>query len=145
MRGIAGQHNPPLAPLRRDPGAKGLDRLALNPHRAFDISGFQQLFNESICADLLSAFARQVHEFPAVPSFAHQRAKVRRALEAKVAAANTDLTDPVERLVGGMRGREASTGIDHNLNRGIRADVEALVEAGLACTEAVRSGVRGWG
>lgn len=163
MRGIAGQHNPPLAPLRRDPGAKGLDRLALNPHRAFDISGFQQLFNESICADLLSAFARQVHEFPAVPSFAHQRAKVRRALEAKVAAANTDLTDPVERLVGGMRvaiafaleertfaivmmrGLEASTGIDHNLNRGIRADVEALVEAGLARPEAVRSGVRCWG
>ena len=67
------------------------------------------------------------------------------ALEAKVAAANADLTDPVGRLVGGMRGREASTGIDHDLDRGIRADLEALVEAGLARPEAVRSGVRCWG
>ena len=44
-----------------------------------------------------------------------------------------------------MRGLEASTDIDHNLNRGIRADVEALVEASLARPEAVRSGVRCWG
>ena len=43
-----------------------------------------------------------------------------------------------------MRGLEASTTIDHELNRGIRADVEALVRAGLARPEAVRSGVRFW-
>lgn len=89
-------------------------------------------------------------------------AEVRRALEARVDAANANLTDPVDRLVGGMRvaiefaleertqaiimmrGLEVSTGIDHELNRGIRADVEALVEAGLARPEAVRSGVRFW-
>lgn len=89
-------------------------------------------------------------------------AEVRRALEARVDAANAHLTDPVERLVGGMRvaiefaleertqaivmmrGLEASTAIDHELNRGIRADVEALVKVGLARPEAVRSGMRFW-
>ena len=89
-------------------------------------------------------------------------AEVRRALEARVDTANADLTDPVQRLVGGMRvaiefaledrtqaivmmrGLEASTGIDHELNRGIRADVEALVKAGLARPEAVQSGMRFW-
>ena len=89
-------------------------------------------------------------------------AEVRRALEARVDAANAHVTDPVERLVGGMRvaiefaleertqaivmmrGLEASTGIDHELNRGIRADLEALVKAGLARPEAVRSGMRFW-
>ena len=103
------------------------------------------------------------NHFTDKPGFSQAIAEqVRRTLEARVGAANADLTDPVQRLVGGMRvaiefaledrtqaivmmrGLEASTGIDHELNRGIRTDVEALVKAGLARPEAVQSGMRFW-
>jgi len=89
-------------------------------------------------------------------------AAVRGELELLVGAANAKVSDPVERLAGGMRvaldfaltqrkrcivmlrGLELSTGIDHHLNQGIRADIAAIAEAGLARPEAVRSGVRFW-
>ncbi len=89
-------------------------------------------------------------------------AAVRLELEARVGAANAGVTDPALRLAGGMRvavdfalterkraivmlrGLETSTGIDHDLNRGIRADIDALLAAGLARPEAARSGVRYW-
>lgn len=89
-------------------------------------------------------------------------AAVRAELELLVGAANAKVSDPVERLAGGMRvaldfaltqrkrcivmlrGLELSTGIDHHLNQGIRADIAAIAEAGLARPEAVRSGVRFW-
>lgn len=89
-------------------------------------------------------------------------AAVRLELEARVGAANAGVTDPALRLAGGMRvavdfalterkraivmlrGLESSTGIDHDLNRGIRADIDALLAAGLARPEAARSGVRYW-
>ena len=89
-------------------------------------------------------------------------AAVRAELEERVGAANQGITDPVARLAGGMRvavqfglaeraratvmlrGMEAATAIDHELNRGIRADIDALVAAGLARGEAQRSGVRYW-
>ena len=87
-------------------------------------------------------------------------AAVRLELEERVGAANAGVDDPVKRLAGGMRvavdfalrersraivmlrGLELSTGIDHDLNQGIRADIEALITAGLARPEAARSGVR---
>ncbi|HQV04580.1 MULTISPECIES: TetR/AcrR family transcriptional regulator [unclassified Novosphingobium] len=89
-------------------------------------------------------------------------AAVRDEVEQRVGAANAGVTDPAERLAGGMRvavdyaltereraivmlrGLELSTGLDHDLNRGIRADIEALVAAGLARPEAARSGMRFW-
>lgn len=89
-------------------------------------------------------------------------AAVRAELEDRVGAANAGVADPVLRLAGGMRvavdfaltersraivmlrGLELSTGIDHDLNQGIRADIEALIDAGLARPEAARSGVRYW-
>lgn len=89
-------------------------------------------------------------------------AAVRAELELLVGAVNAKVSDPVERLAGGMRvaldfaltqrkrcivmlrGLELSTGIDHHLNQGIRADIAAIAEAGLARPEAVRSGVRFW-
>ena len=96
-------------------------------------------------------------------SFGHALgAAVRADLEERVGAANAGISDPVLRLAGGMRvavhfamtqrqqtmvmlrGAEASTGIDHPLNRGIRADLEALATSGQARPEAVRSGVRYW-
>ena len=75
-------------------------------------------------------------------------AEVRAEVEAMVNAANKGLTDPVARLAGGMRvavhfalterqqavvmvrGMALSTAIDHQLNAGIRADIEALVASG---------------
>ncbi|MEY4952557.1 MAG: hypothetical protein RL299_981, partial [Pseudomonadota bacterium] len=87
---------------------------------------------------------------------------VRRELESRVDAANAGLTDPVARIAGGMRegvrfaltqrkhaivmlrGLDVSTAIDHELNRGLRADIEALVSAGLVRPEAATSGVRFW-
>ena len=89
-------------------------------------------------------------------------AAVRKELELLVTAANVGVADPVARLAGGMRvalefalterkrcivmlrGLELSTGLNHRLNQGIRADIEALSAAGLARPEAVRSGVRFW-
>lgn len=89
-------------------------------------------------------------------------AAVRKELELLVTAANDGVSDPVARLAGGMRvalefalterkrcivmlrGLELSTGLNHRLNQGIRADIAALSAAGLARPEAVRSGVRFW-
>lgn len=89
-------------------------------------------------------------------------AAVRAELELLVGAANAKVSDPVERLAGGMRvaldfaltqrkrcivmlrGLELSTGLNHRLNQGIRADIEAIVAAGLARPEAASSGVRFW-
>ena len=89
-------------------------------------------------------------------------AAVRADLELRVGAANVGISDPVLRLAGGMRiavhfalterqqavvmvrGMALSTAIDHQLNAGIRADIEALVASGQARKEAVRSGVRYW-
>ena len=96
-------------------------------------------------------------------SFGHAiGAAVRADLELRVGAANAGISDPVLRLAGGMRvavhfalterqqavvmvrGMALSTAIDHQLNAGIRADIEALVASGQAREEAVRSGVRYW-
>lgn len=89
-------------------------------------------------------------------------AAVRATLEERVGAANAGVADPALRLAGGMReavafalderkqaivmlrGLETSTGIDHDLNQGIRADIDALIAAGMARPEAARSGVRYW-
>lgn len=89
-------------------------------------------------------------------------AAVRLELEGRVGAANAGVADPVGRLAGGMRvavefaltdrkraivmlrGLESSTGMGHELNQGIRADIEALDRAGLARPEAARTGVRYW-
>ena len=87
---------------------------------------------------------------------------VRAALEERVGAANADEADPVMRLAGGMRvgiefaledriraiimlrGMQDATRIDHELNRGVRADIDAAVAAGLTRPEAVGSGMRYW-
>lgn len=103
------------------------------------------------------------NHFTDKPGFGHAVAEaVRAELEGRVGASNAGVEDPVLRLAGGMResvrfalnerahaivmlrGLDASTAIDHELNRGIRADIEALAAAGLARREAVTSGVRFW-
>lgn len=103
------------------------------------------------------------NHFTDKPGFGNAIAEaVRRELESRVDAANAGVTDPVLRIAGGMRegvrfalaerkhaivmlrGLDVSTAIDHELNRGIRADIEALVKAGMARPEAATSGVRFW-
>ena len=135
--------------------AAGFEMLAERPIDAIAI--------DDIVARAGVAKGSFFNHFTDKPGFSQAIAEeVRRTLEARVDAANAAVTDPVERLAGGMRvaiefaleerqqaivmmrGLEASTTIDHELNRGIRADVEALVRAGLARPEAVRSGVRFW-
>ena len=103
------------------------------------------------------------NHFTDKPGFARALGEqVRLALEARVGAANRDVSDPVLWLAGGMReavrfaleerilalvmlrGSETATGRDHALNAGIRADLAGIVSAGLARPEAERSGVRYW-
>jgi AcrR family transcriptional regulator len=103
------------------------------------------------------------NHFTDKPGFGNAIAEqVRRELESRVDAANAGVADPVLRIAGGMRvgvefaltqrkhaivmlrGLDVSTAIDHELNRGIRADIEALTAAGLARPEAATSGVRYW-
>lgn len=133
----------------------GLDLLAQRPIDAIAI--------DEVVARAGVAKGSFFNHFTDKPGFGHAVAEqVRRAVEARVDAANAGVTDPVDRLVGGMRvaiefaleeraqaivmlrGLEISTAIDHDLNQGIRADVERLIAAGLARPEAVRSGVRFW-
>lgn len=135
--------------------AAGLDLLAERPIDAIAI--------DEVVVRAGVAKGSFFNHFSDKPGFGHAIVEeVRRTLEARVDAANAELTDPVDRLVGGMRvaiafaleertraivmlrGLDVSTAIDHDLNRGIRADVERLVAAGLARPEAVRSGVRFW-
>lgn len=88
--------------------------------------------------------------------------QVRKALEERVDAANRDERDPVMRLAGGMRvaiefalqdrvqaiimlrGLQETTWIDHELNRGIRADIDGAKAQNLLRREAESSGVRYW-
>lgn len=88
--------------------------------------------------------------------------EVRLELEALVSAANDGVTDPVERIAGGMRtgwafalreprrtavllrGTESWTASAHPLNRGLRADVEAALEAGALRPQAAEAGVLYW-
>jgi len=103
------------------------------------------------------------NHFTDKPGFGNAIAEaVRRELESRVDAANAGVTDPALRIAGGMRegvrfalaerkhaivmlrGLDVSTAIDHELNRGLRADIEALVSAGLVRSEAATSGVRFW-
>lgn len=89
-------------------------------------------------------------------------AAVREELEERVGATNMDVTDPLERLAGGMcaglafalehpreavimlRNLEIATSRDHWLNRGIVADLRLALDAGLVRPEAETSGVRYW-
>ena len=68
------QEHASLAPMFGNTRAEGVDCLALQPHRAFDVPGFHQLFDEGVVAHLFGRFVRFDHEFPTVPPFPHQHA-----------------------------------------------------------------------
>jgi AcrR family transcriptional regulator len=88
--------------------------------------------------------------------------EIRLDVEARVAAVNRDVHDPLERLTGGMavavefallerkralvmlRGITWSTSRDHPLNAGLRDDIDACIVAGHFNGQAGRSGLMFW-
>jgi AcrR family transcriptional regulator len=88
--------------------------------------------------------------------------EIRLDIEARVAEANRDLTDPLERLAGGMRiaaeyaltekdraivmtaGFKLETGRDHPLNAGLKTDMDAAYAEGLLRPEALEAGLLFW-
>ena len=149
------QTNPRAAKTRAALLAAGLELLADRP---IDAIAIDQVVDRAGVAkgSFFNHFADKAAFSSAIG------AEVRQEIEALVDAANAGIADPVLRLGSGMRvgvgfaldqrkraiimlrGLEGSTAIDHELNRGIRADIEALVDAGLVRPEAARSGVRYW-
>lgn len=89
-------------------------------------------------------------------------AEIRQDIEARVAKANGNIRDPLERLSGGMmiavgfallqrdrakvmlRGMAWTTGRDHPLNSGLREDIDACIAADLFNEEACGSGLQFW-
>ncbi len=155
MESTATPVSPRAARTRAAMLAAGFDLLAERPIDAIAI--------DEVVARAGVAKGSFFNHFRDKPGFANAiAAAVRAELEGRVDAANALVTDPVARLAGGMRvavdfalterkraivmlrGLELSTGIDHELNRGIRADIEAVLTAGLGRKEAARSGVRYW-
>jgi AcrR family transcriptional regulator len=149
------QSSPRAARTRAALLAAGFELLADRPIDAIAI--------DEVVARAGVAKGSFFNHFTDKPGFAAALgAEVRAQLEEHVSAANAGVTDPVARLAGGMRvavqfalaerkraivmlrGLDAPTGRGHELNRGIRSDVEALATAGLARAEAVSSGVRYW-
>ncbi len=155
MDSAAAPASPRAARTRAAMLAAGFELLAERPIDAIAI--------DEVVARAGVAKGSFFNHFTDKPGFANAiGAAVRAELEERVTDANASVTDPVARLAGGMRvavdfalrerkraivmlrGLELSTGIDHNLNRGIRADIEAVLAAGLARKESARSGVRYW-
>lgn len=149
------QPNPRAARTRAALLAAGFELLAERPIDAIAI--------DEVVARAGVAKGSFFNHFTDKPGFANAiGAAVRMELEARVGAANDGVSDPVARLAGGMRvavdfalterdraivmlrGMETATGQGHDLNRGIRADIEALAAAGLARPEAASTGVRYW-
>lgn len=147
--------NPRAARTRAALLAAGFELLAERPIDAIAI--------DDIVARAGVAKGSFFNHFADKPGFAGAiGAEVRIALEAQVDAANAGIEDPVARLAGGMRvavrfaldersraivmlrGLEGSTAAAHELNRGIRADIERLIAADLARPETARSGVSYW-
>ena len=155
MAELAPSIHPRAARTRAALLAAGFELLAERPIDAIAI--------DEVVARAGVAKGSFFNHFADKPGFAAALgAEVRNALEARVDAANAGMIDPVMRLAVGMRvavdfalterkrtivmlrGLELSTGIDHDLNRGIRADIDRLTAAGLARPAAIRSGVRFW-
>lgn len=155
MASLPLQSNPRAARTRAAMLAAGFELLAERPIDAIAI--------DEVVARAGVAKGSFFNHFSDKPGFAHAiGATVRAELETLVGLANAGVGDPAIRLAGGMRvavgfaldhrdraivmlrGLELSTGLHHELNRGIRADIEGLVAAGLAREEARTSGVRYW-
>ncbi|MFM2302461.1 MAG: hypothetical protein RLZZ84_2197, partial [Pseudomonadota bacterium] len=135
------QPSPRAARTRAALLAAGFELLAERPIDAIAI--------DEVVARAGVAKGSFFNHFTDKPGFANAiSAALRAQLEERVSKANAGVDDPVARLSGGMRvavdfalaerkraivmlrGLELSTGQGHELNRGIRADIERLIAAG---------------
>lgn len=151
--------------------AAAINPRAQRTRQALIAAGFELLAERPIDAIAIDEVVARAgvakgsffNHFTDKPGFGNAIAEaVRRELEDRVDAANAGVADPVARIAGGMRegvrfalaerkqaivmlrGLDVSTAIDHELNRGLRADIEALSASGMARPEARTSGVRFW-
>lgn len=149
------QTNPRARRTRAALLAAGLDLLAERP---IDAVAIDELVARAGVAK--GSFFNHFADKSAFASAVGQQVRV--ALEERVDAANAGQVDPVMRLAGGMRvavefaledrvraiimlrGLQETTGIDHELNRGIRADLDAAMAQNQLRREAAGSGVRFW-
>ena len=159
MMDKAGMNAPALSPragrTRQALLAAGLDLLVDRPIDAIPI--------DDIVAAAGVAKGSFFNHFADKPAFGTAvAAYVRSLLEARVAATNQGVTDPVERLANGMlvaarfalaerkptivmlRGLSEATAHDNALNAGVRADLTLCVAAGVTRPEAGASGVLYW-
>lgn len=148
-----------------------LSPRAARTRAALIAAGFDLLVERSIDAipidDLVAragvAKGSFFNHFTDKQAFAEELAtEVRLELEGQVARTNKGVTDPIERIAGGMRvGAEfalrdpkralvllrshgTSTARSHPLNRGLLEDVEAACDLGLLKPEARDAGVLYW-
>jgi AcrR family transcriptional regulator len=135
--------------------AAGFDLLAVKPIDAIPV--------DEVVAAAGVGKGSFFNHFADKPAFAAElAAEVRRELEAQVAHANRGITDPLERIAGGMRvgavfamdhpkraavllrGFDKVTDTAHPLNAGVAADFEAASRHGLLRAEAATVGVLYW-
>ncbi|WP_066531528.1 TetR/AcrR family transcriptional regulator [Erythrobacter sp. CCH5-A1] len=135
--------------------AAGLDLLAARPIDAIAID--EVVVAAGVAKGSFFNHFADKHAFAAAVA-----AEVRAEVEAEVAAANAARTDPVARIAGGMavaaayalreprrarvllRDQSVAAAADHPLNRGLRADIDAALAAGLLRFEAATSGIAYW-
>ena len=154
MESFAGT-GPRAARTRHALLAAGFDLLALRPIDAIPI--------DDVVAKAGVAKGSFFNHFADKAGFAAAvAAEVRAEMERRVGEANSHVSDPLARLVGGMcvaiefalterkraivmlRGLEWSTARAHPLNSGILADIDAAVAKGLIRSEAANVGVLYW-
>lgn len=135
--------------------AAGLDLLAARPIDAIAID--EVVVAAGVAKGSFFNHFADKHAFAAAVA-----AEVRAEVEAEVAAANAARADPVARIAGGMavaaayalreprrarvllRDQSVAAAADHPLNRGLRADIDAALAAGLLRFEAATSGIAYW-
>lgn len=135
--------------------AAGLDLLVERPIDAIPIDDF--VARAGVAKGSFFNHFTDKHDFAAAVAD-----EVRREVEAEVARANAEVSDPIARIAGGMtvaarfameqpgrtmvllRSQMPATSQSHPLNSGLKEDIHAALEQGLLRQEASVSGVPYW-
>lgn len=135
--------------------AAGLDLLVDRPIDAIPIDDF--VARAGVAKGSFFNHFKDKHDFAAAVA-----TEVRLEVEAEVARANADVSDPLARIGGGMavaarfaleqprrtvvllRSQMPATSQSHPLNRGLKDDIAAALALGLLRPEASASGVTYW-
>jgi AcrR family transcriptional regulator len=153
------------------PASPRLSSRSARTHAALIAAGFELLVERPIDAIPIDDFVAKAgvakgsffNHFADKQAFANAIAKeVRLEVEELVTRANASITNPVERIAGGMRvvaefaltqpkrtlvllrSQGSPTSRSHPLNQGLRDDIEAAFQQGLIRREAKESGVLYW-